>query len=98
MIVIVERGIAMRFATCCWSMLVLLATTAAAEDWLLRGKVVDEAGRPVAGAGVDHLWRANGRQKRPDEPALDMSKEDESRAFWSNEGRMEPLEGTKTSS
>src|SRR5436305_3161060 len=78
----------------------LIMTAAAAtdaEDWLLRGRVVDESGRPVSGAVVDHYWRSNGKQARADGTALDLNKPDELKLFHSCLGQMEPLRGVTTS-
>src|SRR5262245_2636169 len=66
------------------------------QEWELRGRVVDEAGRPVAGATVDHLWRANGTQKRPDGSPLDLTSDEQLKIRWGREGQMEPMEGTTT--
>src|SRR5262245_38292762 len=80
-----------------WWLIFLFVAAAplAGEEWLLRGRVVDEAGRPVAGAAVDHYWRSNGKQVRADGSPLD-SKDEDVRTAWSNEGQMEPLRGTTT--
>jgi hypothetical protein len=72
--------------------LVLLAGTALAADdgWQLRGRVVDEAGRPVAGAAVSQFWSANGTGKRPDGTPLDVAQPAELRELWGHVGQMEP--------
>jgi len=68
----------------------------AADDWQLRGRVVDEAGRPVAGATVDHQWRANGTQKRADGTPLDLSNDEDVQTLWGKVGQMEPFDGATT--
>jgi thiol-disulfide isomerase/thioredoxin len=78
------------------SLLVLLAATAGARaaDRQVRGRVVDEAGRPVADADVSGFWRANGPSQHATGRPYDFKKEEDVRAFWGNLGRMEPA-GTK---
>ncbi|QEH35576.1 Thiol-disulfide oxidoreductase ResA [Aquisphaera giovannonii] len=61
------------------------------EARAVRGRVVDEAGRPVAGAAVADFWRANGTGKGPDGKYLDLKVEANVRAFWGHLGEMEPL-------
>jgi thiol-disulfide isomerase/thioredoxin len=60
-----------------------------AGDFEIRGRVVDEAGVPVAGACVDYFWRANGSGTGSDGKTLDLTKEENVRLFWSHLGEME---------
>lgn len=68
----------------------------AANEWQLRGRVVDEAGKPVANATVDYYWRSNGKQVRPDGSKLDLNREEDGKIFHGNLGQMEPLRGATT--
>ncbi len=74
--------------------LVLLATSGvSAEDAANRvnGRVLDEAGRPVAGASVSAFWGANGM----DWDQVVASRGAEPERLWQNEGKMEPWSGTR---
>jgi hypothetical protein len=71
-------------------------TAANAEDWLLRGRVVDENGRPVSGAAVDQYWRSNGKQVRADGSPLELNNAEELKLFHGSLGQMEPLQGAAT--
>ena len=77
-------------------MLVLLVvgSGARAGDREVRGRVVDEAGRPVAEAAVGSFWRANGPSRDAAGKPYDFKKEENVRAFWGHLGQMEPS-GTK---
>src|SRR5690348_12299847 len=86
----------MRLALWLSACLYCIATAANAEDWLLRGRVVDENGQPVSGAAVDHYWRSNGKQARADGIPLDLNKAEDLKLFHGNLGQMEPLQGTTT--
>jgi len=83
----------MRLALWLSTSLCCIATAANAEDWLLRGRVVDESGQPVSGAAVDHYWRSNGKQVRADGTPLDLNNEEEQKLFHGNLGQLEPLKG-----
>ena len=52
----------MLYRGCLLVCLVLIAGQVAGgeESWLLRGRVVDRQGRPVADVGVTTFWNANG--------------------------------------
>jgi hypothetical protein len=68
----------------------------AVDEWHLRGRVIDEIGKPVAAAVVDHYWRSNGKQIRTDGLPLDLNKKEDLKIFHGNLGQMEPLRGTTT--
>jgi peroxiredoxin len=76
----------------------ILFAVVSADDWQLRGRVVDEAGQPVPGATVGYFWSGNGNWMRKDGTLLDVSKPDELRETWSHVGEMSPVGklGTKT--
>src|ERR1700677_4597910 len=61
---------------------------ARAGDVEIRGRVVDEGGKPVAGATVDYSWRANGAGRDRDGKGLNLSKEENVKLFWSHLGEM----------
>jgi thiol-disulfide isomerase/thioredoxin len=79
-----------------WSVLVLLVAAAGARaaDREVRGRVVDEAGRPVADAAVGCFWRANGPSRDTAGKPYDLTRDENVRAFWGHLGQMEPA-GTK---
>ena len=64
------------------------------ENWI-KGRVVDESGRPVAGVDVATYWSSNGTQRGADGRELDLSKPDELAQFWGHLGRMEPISDNK---
>jgi len=66
-----------------------LAVAGAAEEWQLRGRVVDDAGRSVMSATVGSFWTSNGSGKRPDGSPVDFQKDADVREFWAHEGEME---------
>jgi hypothetical protein len=70
--------------------LLVVATGARAGDREVRGRVVDGAGRPVAGAAVAFLWRANGPSLDAAGKPYDFKKEEDVRAFWGHLGEMQP--------
>jgi thiol-disulfide isomerase/thioredoxin len=76
---------------CCFLILFLANNRAIAADRQIRGRVVDSANRPVAGAGVSHSWRANGTGRDKNGKWLDLTKEENVRIFWSHLGEMEPI-------
>ncbi|AMV40663.1 Thiol-disulfide oxidoreductase ResA [Planctomyces sp. SH-PL62] len=67
-----------------------LAGLAFGDEAMVRGRVVDERGEPVAGAAVGWFWRANGSGKGPDGRPLDLNVPENVQEFWGNLGRMEP--------
>jgi thiol-disulfide isomerase/thioredoxin len=74
--------------------LVLLVITngvRANEPREVRGRVVDEADKPVADAVVGCFWRANGSSKDRDGKPYDLTKAENVRLLWGNLGEMEPL-------
>jgi len=66
-----------------------------ADSREITGRVVDDAGHPVAGAAVGHFWRANGPSVNSEGKPYDMKREEDIKALWGNLGRMEPS-GIKT--
>src|SRR5689334_8091596 len=91
-------------APICCSVLVLLISMNGAqanEPREVHGRVVDEAGKPVADAAVGSFWRANGSSRDRDGKPYDLTKAENVRLFWGNLGAMEPAGGaqpTKTES
>jgi len=72
-------------------LLVLASGVLANEPREVRGRVVDQAGMPVAGAAVGYFWRANGTGRDRDGKPLDLKKPENVRLLWSNLGVMEPV-------
>jgi len=72
------------------------ALASAAEKREVRGRVVDDAGRPVAGAAVGEFWRANGPLLDPQGKPYDLKRPEDVRAFWGGLGRMEPSTAAPT--
>jgi len=67
------------------ALLVIINGVRADEPQEIRGRVVDEAGKPVADAAVGCFWRANGSGwGRDGKPFKDA------RLFWGQLGEMEP--------
>jgi peroxiredoxin len=66
--------------------------SASADDWKVRGKVVDEQGQPVAGAAVSSFWSGNGKHQRADGTRIEFPITDKAdqRAFWGHIGEMDP--------
>ncbi len=64
-----------------------------ASEREVRGRVVDETGKPVAGAAVDCFWTANGPIRDGAGKPIDITKEENARAFWGHLGEMEPMSG-----
>jgi hypothetical protein len=57
----------------------------------VQGRVLDEQGRPVAGADVSWWWRANGPPVLKDAKGKSLLDTPEGqKAFWGNVGKMEP--------
>ena len=79
-------------ATTCRTFLVLgiVQAGALAGDRPVSGRVVDQEGRPVAGATVDDFWRANGPGRDAEGKAFDLSVEANVRRIWGHLGEMEP--------
>ncbi len=75
---------------CCLLLLLLAGARTIAAERQIHGRVVDQAGRPVAGAGVSYFWRANGTGRDKDGRWLDMQKEENVKLFWGHLGEMEP--------
>jgi hypothetical protein len=70
--------------------LLVVVGTARADELEVRGRVIDEAGRPLADVDVDSYWRANGSGRDKDGVFLDLKKEENVKLFWSHVGEMEP--------
>lgn len=63
----------------------------AGERREIRGRVVDENGKPVAGADVTWWWRANSLPTLKDAKGKSLLDTPEGqKRFWGNEGKMEP--------
>jgi thiol-disulfide isomerase/thioredoxin len=80
------------------SALVLVFVTSGArgnEPREVRGRVVDQAGKPVADAAVGFFWRANGPTKDRDGKPYDLTKAENVRLVWGNLGQMEPAGRTQ---
>lgn len=71
-------------------LLVIISGVRANESGEVRGRVVDEAGRPVADAAVGCFWRANGSARDRDGKPYDLTREENVRLFWGHLGEMEP--------
>jgi hypothetical protein len=71
-------------------LLVIISSVRADGPREIRRRVVDRAGRPVAGAAVGHFWRANGSSWDRDGKPYDVSKPENVRLIWGNLGVMEP--------
>jgi hypothetical protein len=57
----------------------------------IKGRVVDEQSRPVAGARVADFWRANGTGKDQNGKNLDLKVEANLKEFWAHLGEMESV-------
>ncbi len=66
------------------------------EPRVVRGRVIDEAGKPVADAAVGCFWRANGSATNREGKPYDFTKADNVRLFWGNLGVMEPNGGDRS--
>ncbi len=71
-------------------LLVIVSDVQANEPREVRGRVVDETGRPVANAAVGCFWRANGSGRDRDGKPYDLTKEENVRLLWGHLGEMEP--------
>jgi cytochrome oxidase Cu insertion factor (SCO1/SenC/PrrC family) len=68
------------------------AAKVAAEDWEAHGRVVDENGKPVAGASVADFWSGNGKRLRADGSFVRPAKtDDDKKLAWGHVGEMEPF-------
>ena len=57
----------------------------------VRGRVIDEKGRPVAAADVSYTWRANGPANDKAGKPFDLSTVESQKAFWGHVGEMAPF-------
>jgi hypothetical protein len=83
----------------CRSVLVLLIIVNGApadEPPEVCGRVIDEAGNPVADAAVGCFWRANGSSRDHDGKPYDLTKPENVRRFWGSLGEMEPAGGVRS--
>ncbi|SIO65662.1 AhpC/TSA family protein [Singulisphaera sp. GP187] len=71
-------------------LLIFMTGAQANEPREIRGRVVDEAGKPVADAAVGFFWRANGASVDRDGKPYDLTKAENVRLFWGRLGEMEP--------
>lgn len=83
-------------SSCLQLLLLLIPSTTHAREIEFRGRVIDESGKPVAGAAVDHFWSANGTGKNSDGRPLDRKNERDLRLYWGHLGQMEPRNGAAT--
>src|SRR5262245_8304875 len=68
-----------------------------ADDWNVRGKVVDEKGQPVADASVCNFWLGNGKRLKADGTPLKFGDASvDPHDYWGHIGEMEPV-GDETS-
>ncbi len=77
----------------CFTVLVFLAIISgvhANEPREVIGRVVDDAGIPVAGASVGCFWRANGSSRDHDGKPYDLTKKENVRLVWGHLGEMQP--------
>lgn len=82
------RSMHIRLRICATALVLLVVINAvqADEPRQIRGRVVDQAGMPVAGATVGHFWRANGSGYHRDGKPFDSSKAENVRLIWGNVG------------
>src|SRR5262245_11076687 len=71
-------------------LLIVISGVRANEPREVRGRVVDEAGRPVADAAVGCFWRADGSARDRGGKPYDLTKQENVRLFWGHLGEMEP--------
>ncbi len=74
----------------------LAAHLSCAQEFEVRGHVLDRQGRPVANASVAWQWRANGTGRKPDGTFLTLTDDDQLLEFWGHIGEMEPFVNVKT--
>jgi hypothetical protein len=78
------------------SMLLMIALfasfAAAASEWTVRGKILDEQGQPVPGAAVSSYWGGNGKRLRADGTRIKfpIANKADLPVLWSHIGEMEP--------
>ena len=72
------------------ALLVIINGAPADEPKEVRGRVVDLAGMPVAGASVGCFWRANGSTRDRDGKPYDLTKKENARLLWGHLGEMQP--------
>ncbi|APW62011.1 redoxin domain-containing protein [Paludisphaera borealis] len=82
-----------RIAICSILLVTCSAAIPARTDGMheVRGRVVGQDGKAVAGAAVGCFWRANGTGNGPDGKQLDLEDPVKLKEFWGNLGRMEPV-------
>ena len=64
-----------------------LGVAQAGDTREVRGRVVDEQGRPVAGADVSYTWRANGPYYDQNGKPLDGSTVEARKVLWGRVGQ-----------
>ncbi len=62
---------------------------------MIRGRIVDPQGQPIAGADVDFIWRSNGSGRDNLDRLLDLQIEANRREFWGHLGEMAPGRATE---
>jgi thiol-disulfide isomerase/thioredoxin len=80
-----------RFATIIGFVL-MLVNFAGAGEWNVHGRVVDEAGKPVASASVASFWLGNGKRLHADGTPLVFGKQEDMPTYWQHIGEMEPVD------
>lgn len=83
----------MRISVLATAILIVVTGIGNANDLReVRGRVLDEDGKPVSGAHVSSWWRANGSPSLNDANGkpYDLSTPRGQRMFWGNLGKMEP--------
>ncbi len=70
----------------------MLVSFAGAGEWNVRGRVVDEAGKPVADATIASFWLGNGKRLHADGTPLVLGNQEDMPAYWQHIGEMEPVD------
>src|SRR4029079_15624182 len=88
---LLTTAIMIRFASIIGFVLMLVSLAGAAE-WNVHGRVVDEAGKPVADATIASFWLGSGKRLHGDGTPLGFGKQDDTPAYWQHIGEMEPVD------
>ena len=79
------------------TLLIVFTAAVSADEREVHGRVVDQAGQPIAGATVASFWYSNGKHLHDDGSPLDPAKnKQDAQLFWQHEGEMEPSSQTQT--
>ncbi len=69
----------------------LVATSASASEVReVRGRVLDETGKPASGVDIAHFWQSNGAVWNPDGTMIDLGTEKAQKEFQARIGQMGP--------